>query len=107
MAQYVFWQFFVIHELVETLFSNKTISCSSLRSGRKNILKEMFDKATNNLFKHGQSVCMYKGPVSTVTWMDNEMIIVVSTLEPPSEKTKPKVIRSNQERPFTSVKIVM
>ena len=85
-----FDNFFSCLELAETLFSNKTISCGTLRSGRKGFPKEMFDKKSNNRLERGSCIFRFKGPTTAVTWMDNRVVNMVSTIETPSgNATKP------------------
>ena len=57
----------------------------TLRSGRrKEFPKEMYDKKSNNKLERGTSIFRHKGPITTVTWMDNKVVNLVSTLEIPS-----------------------
>ena len=79
-----FDNFFTSLPLIQTLFTNKTISCGTLRSGRKEFPKEMYDKKSNNKLERGASIFRNKGPITAVTWMDNKVVNLVSTLDIPS-----------------------
>ena len=85
-----FDNFFTSLELLQTLFCNKTLSCGTLRSGRRGFPKEMYDKKENNKLERGTCVFRRKGPITAVTWMDNKPVNVVCTLKVVSgEATKP------------------
>ena len=82
--------FFTSLEVLQTLFCNKTLSCGTLRLGRRDFPKEMYDKKANNKLEKGTCVFRRKGQITAVTWIDNKPVNVVSTLEVVSgEVTKP------------------
>jgi hypothetical protein len=72
-----FDNFFTSLELLQTLFCNKTLSCGTLRSGRRSFPKEMYDKKANNKLERGTCVFRRKGPITAVTWIDNKPVNVV------------------------------
>ena len=85
-----FDNFFTSSELLQTLFCNKTLSCGTLKAGRRDFPKEMYDKKKNNKMKRGDCVFRRRGPITAVTWMDNKPVNVVITLEVVSgEEAKP------------------
>ena len=45
--------FFTSLEVLQTLFCNKTLSCGTLRLGRRDFPKEMYDKKANNKLERG------------------------------------------------------
>ena len=79
-----FDNFFTSLPLIQTLFTNKTIPCGTLRSGRKEFPKEMYDKKSNNKLEQGASIFRNKGPITALTLMDNKVVNLVSTLDIPS-----------------------
>ena len=44
----------------------------------------MYDKKSNNKLEQGASIFRNKGPITAVTWMDNKVVNLVSTLDIPS-----------------------
>lgn len=56
-----FDNFFTSLSLVEELFCNKTMSCGTVRSGRRNFPKELFDKAVTKNMNRGDYAEKSKG----------------------------------------------
>ena len=75
-----FDNFFTSLSLVEELFCNKTLSCGTVCLGRRNFLKELFDKATTINMNRGDYVEKSKGLIKMITWFDNKAVHIVSSL---------------------------
>lgn len=63
-------------KLLQTLFRNRTHSCGTLKSGKRNFPKEMFDKKANNKLERGTCIFRRKGPITTVSWIDKKPVNV-------------------------------
>lgn len=75
-----FDNFFTSLSLIEELFSNKVISCGTVRSGRRGFPKEMFDKAKIKKLNRGEFLAQSKGPIKLYTWQDNKPVQVAATI---------------------------
>ena len=75
-----FDNFFTSVELIEDLYNHKTLSCGTVRSGRKNFPKELFSKDTTKTMARGDMDWHSKGPISMVTWMDKKPVHVAGTV---------------------------
>ena len=65
--------------MIEDLYSNKTLSCGTVRAGRKNLPKELFNKETTKNMARGDMDWRAKGPPSIVAWMDKKPVYVAGT----------------------------
>ena len=75
-----FDNFFTSLSLVVELFCNKTLSCGTVRSGKCNFSKELFDKAITKNMNRGDYVEKSKGLIKMITWLDNKPVYIVSSL---------------------------
>ena len=76
-----FDNFFTSLDLIKDLYSNKTLSCGTVRAGRKNFPKELFNKETTKNMARGDMDWRAKGPTSIVVWMDKKPVCVAGTID--------------------------
>ena len=60
--------------------SNKTLSCGTVRAGRMNFPKELFNKETTKNMTRGDMDWRAKGPTSIVPWMEKKPVYVAGTI---------------------------
>ena len=80
---------------------NKTLSCGTVRAGRKNFPAEIFGKDTTKKMNRGELEWRSKGPVSVVTWIDKKPVHVAGTVTKtpgPEEQTTVKRRRKDGEQ---------
>ena len=79
--------FFTSYKLTEDLYVNyKILFCGTLRQGRREFSRCIFDKAVLKPLKRGDIVWRMKGPVLAVAWIDKKPVFAAGTYttSPPS-----------------------
>lgn len=76
----IFDNFFTGIELAQELFTKKTLCSGTIRSNRRVFPKQLCDKKKLKELSRGDVIEMKKGPLLTVTWMDNKPVHLISTI---------------------------
>lgn len=72
------------------------MSCETVRSGRRNFPKELFDKAVTKNMNRGDYVEKSKGLIKMITWLDNKPVYIVGSSLPTSVHEVTEVKRQKE-----------
>ena len=90
--------FFTSYKLIEDLYVEyKILCCGTLRQGRKEFPRCIFDKAVLKPLKRGDIVWRMKGPVLAVAWIDKKPVFAAGTYTTSPPQQLPEINRKQKD----------
>lgn len=90
--------FFTSYKLVEDLYVQyKILCCGTLRTGRKEFPRCLFDKVVLKRMQRGDIVWRMKGPVLAVSWIDKKPVFAAGTNTSAPPQQLPQINRKQKD----------